>query len=92
MTTVSLSKPNDQSGTSFPRHLHALPLRPLRAKLREAIRGLLGDEGRGVVVYEGRCVCVCVCWDSDYDQTLERLSVTRGRSLTLLDEEGDSCQ
>ncbi|KAJ2912068.1 hypothetical protein MD484_g8347, partial [Candolleomyces efflorescens] len=88
LSTISLSKPNDQCGVC--RDTYTLVrCDPSRAKLGEVVKDLLGDEDREVSVYEGQRVLSDPDWDDNYDRTLESLSVTRGKFLAIVDEDGD---
>ena len=70
---------------------------PLRVTLGELVDGILGDgqgeEGgtgkRDVSVYEEKRVLSDPDWDDNDDRTLESLGVTRGKFLTIVDEEGE---
>ena len=64
--------------------------------LREVVEGILGDgssEGRGtgqrdVSVFESARLLADPDFDDNLDATLESLGVTRGKFLTIVDEDG----
>ena len=71
---------------------------PARVTLREVVDGVLGlsegaeEEGaerREVSVYEDKRVLSDPDWDDNNDRTLESLNVTRGKFLSIVDEEGE---
>ncbi|KAG6817377.1 hypothetical protein H0H87_009564 [Tephrocybe sp. NHM501043] len=73
LSTITLSTPN-----------------PGRATLRDIVRGVLGvNDDREVSVYEDKRVLSDPDWDDNLDRTLESLNVTRGKFLTIVDEEGE---
>ncbi|KAJ2929091.1 hypothetical protein H1R20_g8005, partial [Candolleomyces eurysporus] len=88
LSTISLSKPNDQCGVCRDTYT-LIRCDPSRAKLGEVVKGLLGDDDREVSVYEGQRVLSDPDWDDNYDRTLESLSVTRGKFLAVVDEDGE---
>ncbi|KAF5339556.1 hypothetical protein D9611_011489 [Ephemerocybe angulata] len=88
LSTISLSLPNAQCGVC--RDTYAvLRCDPARATLGEVVKGLLGDDEREVSVYEGQRVLSDPDWDDNNERTLESLSVTRGKFLAIVDEEGE---
>lgn len=88
LSTIALSPPNPQCGVC--RDTYAL-LRcdPARATLGEVVKGLLGDDEREVSVYEGQRLLSDPDWDDNHERTLESLSVTRGKFLAIVDEDGE---
>ncbi|KAI0718410.1 hypothetical protein C8T65DRAFT_638983 [Cerioporus squamosus] len=65
---------------------------PARVTLREVVDGILGaddEEKREVSVYEDKRVLSDPDWDDNNDRTLESLNVTRGKFLSIVDEEGE---
>ncbi|KZS89093.1 hypothetical protein SISNIDRAFT_417318 [Sistotremastrum niveocremeum HHB9708] len=68
---------------------------PSKTLLREVIDGILGDgDGVGtgpreVSTYEDKRVLSDPDFDDNLDRTLESLGVTRGKFLTITDEDGD---
>ena len=88
LSTITLSPPNPACGIC--RDTYALLLcDPSRAVLGDVVKGLLGDDKREVSVYEDKRVLSDPDWDDNNERTLESLSVTRGKFLTIVDEEGD---
>ena len=75
---------------------------PARVTLREVVDGVLGvgaGEGEGedgedgerreVSVYEDKRVLSDPDWDDNNERTLESLNVTRGKFLSIVDEDGE---
>ncbi|KAG9311178.1 hypothetical protein JVU11DRAFT_8248 [Chiua virens] len=96
LSTVNLCPPNPRCGVC--RDTYAkVQCDPSRVTLGELLDGILGDgegEGRGtgkrdVSVYEDKRVLSDPDWDDNNDRTLESLGVTRGKFLTIVDEEGE---
>ncbi|PPQ69264.1 hypothetical protein CVT24_000070 [Panaeolus cyanescens] len=95
LSAIRLSPPNPQCGVC--RDTYAiLQCDPSRATLGEVVKGILGvkedeDEGgmREVSVYEDKRVLSDPDWEDNFEQTLESLNVTRGKFLSIVDEDGD---
>ncbi|GLB41204.1 putative ubiquitin-activating enzyme active site [Lyophyllum shimeji] len=88
LSTVTLSRPNPACGIC--RDTYALVrCDPSRAVLGDVIKGILGESEREVSVYEEKRVLSDPDWEDNLDRTLESLSVTRGKFLTIVDEEGE---
>ncbi|KAF5353893.1 hypothetical protein D9756_007116 [Leucocoprinus leucothites] len=89
LSSITLSNPNPSCGIC--RDTYAtLRCDPARATLGEVVKGLMGDdEEREVSVYEDKRVLSDPDWDENYERTLESLNVTRGKFLTIVDEEGE---
>ncbi|KAH0826391.1 repeat in ubiquitin-activating protein-domain-containing protein [Lanmaoa asiatica] len=96
LSTVNLCPPNPKCGIC--RDTYAkVQCDPSRVTLGELVDGILGDgEGEGggtgkrdVSVYEDKRVLSDPDWDDNDDRTLESLGVTRGKFLTIVDEEGE---
>lgn len=63
---------------------------PARVTLGEFVDAILGGMGkREVSVYEDKRVLSDPDWDDNLERTLESLNVTRGKFLTIVDEEGE---
>ena len=70
---------------------------PMRVTLQEVVNGVLGvgtdDDAkigkREVSVYEDKRVLSDPDWNDNYTRTLESLNVTRGKFLSIVDEEGE---
>lgn len=62
---------------------------PAQATLGAVVKGLIGGDEREVSVYEDKRVLSDPDWDDNLDRTLESLNVTRGKFLTIVDEEGE---
>ncbi|KAI1798438.1 hypothetical protein LXA43DRAFT_30912 [Ganoderma leucocontextum] len=68
---------------------------PARVTLQEVVDGVLGvgegDDGerREVSVYEDKRVLSDPDWDDNNERTLESLNVTRGKFLSIVDEDGE---
>ncbi|KAG6820463.1 hypothetical protein H0H93_000217 [Arthromyces matolae] len=89
LSTITLSKPNPGCGVC--RDTYALVLcDPSRALLGDVVKGILGENNeREVSVYEDKRVLSDPDWDDNLERTLESLNVTRGKFLTIVDEEGE---
>ncbi|KAG6861181.1 hypothetical protein C0995_002988 [Termitomyces sp. Mi166 len=89
LSTITLSKPN--SGCGVCRDTYALVLcDPSRALLGDIVKGVLGpNSDREVSVYEDKRVLSDPDWDDNLERTLESLNVTRGKFLSIVDEEGE---
>jgi ubiquitin-like 1-activating enzyme E1 B len=88
LSAINLSKPNPACGVC--RDTYVLVLcDPARAQLGEVVRGVLGGEEREVSVYEDKRVLSDPDWEDNWERTLESLNVTRGKFLTVVDEEGE---
>ncbi|KAF8154730.1 hypothetical protein B0H34DRAFT_717633 [Crassisporium funariophilum] len=87
LSAIRLSAPNPECGVC--RDTYALVLcDPARARLGEVVRGVLGEE-REVSVYEDKRVLSDPDWEDNFGSTLESLNVTRGKFLSIVDEEGE---
>lgn len=88
ISSITLSEPNPNCGVC--RDTYAvLQCDPARATLGEVVKGLLGDDEREVSVYEDKRVLSDPDWDDNNERTLESLNVTRGKFLTIVDEDGE---
>lgn len=91
-----MSQPNESCGVCRDIFTELL-CDPSRTTLSEVIDGILGDgqgEGRGtgsrdVSVYEDKRVLSDPDWDDNLERTLESLNVTRGKFLSIVDDDGD---
>ena len=96
LSTINLSTPNPKCGVCRDTYMEVL-CDPARVTLRELIEGVLGDgdgpdNGTGereVSTYEDKRMLSDPDWDDNLDRTLESLSVTRGKFLSIVDEDGD---
>lgn len=96
LSTVTICPPNPHCGIC--RDTYAMVLcDPERVTLGELVDGILGDgEGehdgtgkREVSVYEDKRVLSDPDWDDNNERTLASLNVTRGKFLTIVDEDGE---
>ncbi|KAI6038560.1 hypothetical protein EDC04DRAFT_1953498 [Pisolithus marmoratus] len=96
LSTVNLCPPNPKCGIC--RDTYATVLcDPARVTLGDIIDGILGDGNgerggtgrREVSVYEDKRILSDPDWDDNLEHTLESLNVTRGKFLTIVDEEGE---
>lgn len=96
LSTVNLCPPNPKCGICRDTYTTIL-CDTAKVTLREVIDGILGDghgdDGgtgkRDVAVYEDKRVLCDPDWDDNLDRTLESLNVTRGKFLTIMDDEGE---
>jgi len=61
---------------------------PSRALLGDIVKGIVEDS-REVVVYEDKRILSDPDWEDNFERTLESLNVTRGKFLSIVDENGD---
>jgi ubiquitin-like 1-activating enzyme E1 B len=96
LSTISMCPPNPNCGICRDVYTKVL-CDPARVTLGEVVDGILGDgEGeddgtgkREVSVYEDKRILSDPDWDDNYERTLESLNVTRGKFLTIVDEDGE---
>lgn len=94
LSTISLSAPNPKCGVCRDMYTQVC-CDPARVTLGEVVEGVLGGgdgDGTGprdVSVYEEQRVLSDPDWDDNYGRTLESLNVTRGKFLSIVDEEGE---
>ncbi|TFK24020.1 hypothetical protein FA15DRAFT_669985 [Coprinopsis marcescibilis] len=90
MSTITLSAPNPQCGVCRDTYVLA-QCDPARVTLGELVKGVLGEDygEREVSVYEGQRMLSDPDYEDLFEKTLESLSVTRGKFLTIQDEDGD---
>lgn len=96
LSTVNLCLPNPKCEICRDTYTTVL-CDPAKVTLGEVLDGILGDgDGerggtgrREVSVYEDKRILSDPDWDDNLDRTLESLNVTRGKFLTIVDEEGE---
>jgi ubiquitin-like 1-activating enzyme E1 B len=96
LSTINLCPPNPKCGVCRDTYASIL-CDPSRATLGDVVNGVLGngqgDNGgtgkREVSVYEDKRVLSDPDWEDNWDRTLESLNVTRGKFLTIVDDEGE---
>ncbi|TFK34634.1 hypothetical protein BDQ12DRAFT_689301 [Crucibulum laeve] len=88
LSTIKLSPPNQQCGVCRDTYASVL-CDPVRATLGAVVKGIMGDDGREISVYEDQRVLSDPDWEDNFERTLESLNVTRGKFLTIVDEEGE---
>ena len=96
LSTIKMSQPNVACGVCRDTFAEVL-CDPSRVTLGEVIDGILGDsEGEGsgtgkrdVSVYEDKRVLSDPDWDDNLERTLESLNVTRGKFLSIVDDDGE---
>ena len=88
LSTIRLSEPNPECGVCRDTYTSVL-CDPSRTLLGDVVKGILGNDEREVSVYEDKRVLSDPDWEDNFQRTLESLSVTRGKFLTIVDEEGD---
>jgi ubiquitin-like 1-activating enzyme E1 B len=60
---------------------------PARARLGALVAAVMGGDEREVSVFEGARVLAEPEWDDNLERTLESLGVTRGKFLSIVDDE-----
>ncbi|KAJ3559542.1 hypothetical protein NM688_g281 [Phlebia brevispora] len=96
LSTINLSAPNPKCGVCRDTYVEVL-CDPARVTLGDVVRGVLGDgEGssggtgpREVSTYEDKRILSDPDWEDNMDRTLESLNVTRGKFLSIADEDGE---
>ncbi|KAH9941250.1 uncharacterized protein BXZ73DRAFT_98467 [Epithele typhae] len=95
LSSISMCPPNSFCGVCRDEYAEVL-CDPSRVTLREVVDGVLGAGGedgdaamREVSVYEDKRVLSDPDWDDNNDRTLESLTVTRGKFVSIVDEEGE---
>ncbi|KAA1477921.1 hypothetical protein DENSPDRAFT_809164 [Dentipellis sp. KUC8613] len=94
LSTITLSPPNPECGVCRDAYAELL-CDPARVTLGEVIDGILGDEEgdgdekREVSTYEDKRMLSDPDFDDNLGRTLESLNVTRGKFLSIVDEDGE---
>ncbi|KAG7095068.1 hypothetical protein E1B28_005858 [Marasmius oreades] len=88
LSTVTLSAPNPACGICRDTYTNLL-CDTSRTTLNDVVKGILGEDEREVSVYEDKRVLSDPDWDDNNERTLESLNVTRGKFLSIVDEEGE---
>lgn len=88
------SPPNPNCGVCRDTYTQVL-CNPSHVTLGQVVEGILGSgQGNGtgprdVSVYEEQRVLSDPDWDDNYERTLESLNVTKGKFLSVVDEDGE---
>lgn len=96
LSTINLSAPNPKCGVCRDTYTEVL-CDPARVTLGEVVSGILGngdgpDGGTGeraVSTYEDKRILSDPDWEDNLDRTLESLNVTRGKFLSIADDDED---
>ncbi|KAF8908185.1 hypothetical protein CPB84DRAFT_1813393 [Gymnopilus junonius] len=90
LSAIRLSQANPECGVCRDTYAPLL-CDPARTTLGEVVKGVMGEEWgeREVSVYEDKRVLSDPDWEDNFESTLESLSVTRGKFLSIVDEEGE---
>ncbi|KAF9810471.1 hypothetical protein IEO21_06901 [Rhodonia placenta] len=95
LSAIGMSQPNPNCGVCRDTYTEIL-CDPARVTLGEVVDSILGDGGkaggtgkRDVSVYEDKRVLSDPDWDDNNERTLESLNVTRGKFLSIVDDEGE---
>ncbi|KAG6333441.1 hypothetical protein ID866_5643 [Astraeus odoratus] len=96
ISTVNLCPPNQKCGICRDTYTTVL-CDPTKTTLGEVVDGILGNGDaesggtgkRDVSVYEDKRILSDPDWDDNLDRTLDSLNVTRGKFLTIVDDEGE---
>jgi ubiquitin-like 1-activating enzyme E1 B len=59
---------------------------PSKTKLEEIVKGVMGEDERDVSVFEDKRLLSDPDWDDNNERTLESLNVTRGKFLSVVDD------
>jgi ubiquitin-like 1-activating enzyme E1 B len=88
LSSIKLSLPNPQCGVC--RDAYALlQCDPSRVTLAEVLDGILDGSEREVSTYEDKRMLSDPDFDDNLDRTLESLNVTKGKFLSIADENGE---
>lgn len=88
LSSIKLSLPNPNCGVC--RDAYALlHCDPSRVTLAEVLNGVLDGSEREVSTYEDKRMLSDPDFDDNLDRTLESLNVTKGKFLSIADEDGD---
>ncbi|KAH9060572.1 hypothetical protein EDB87DRAFT_1615255 [Lactarius vividus] len=88
LSAIKLSLPDPRCGVC--RDTYAiLRCDPSRVTLAEVLEGILGGSGREVSTYEDKRMLSDPDFEDNLDRTLESLSVTKGKFLSIVDEDGE---
>ena len=88
LSAIKLSLPNPHCGVC--RDAYALlQCDPSRVTLAEVLEGILEGSDREVSTYEDKRMLSDPDFDDNLDRTLESLGVTRGKFLSIADEDGE---
>jgi len=94
LCSVRTSRPNPDCGICRDTYV-ILRCDPSRMTLGQVVEGLLFSDGekeenqREISVYEEKRVLSDPDWHDNYERTLESLNVTRGKFLTIVEEDDD---
>ncbi|KAI8970626.1 hypothetical protein BD414DRAFT_250378 [Trametes punicea] len=100
LSAIAMCRPNPACGVCRDTYTEVL-CDPARVTLQQVVDGVIGrhvdeemlDDGRDgpkeVSVYEDKRVLSDPDWDENNDRTLESLNVTRGKFLSIVDEDGE---
>ncbi|KAH9177780.1 hypothetical protein EDB89DRAFT_1439238 [Lactarius sanguifluus] len=88
LSAIKLSLPDPHCGVC--RDTYAmLQCDPSRVTLAEVLEGILDGSGREVSTYEDKRMLSDPDFEDNLDRTLESLSVTKGKFLSIVDEDGE---
>jgi ubiquitin-like 1-activating enzyme E1 B len=88
LSSIKLSLPNPHCGVC--RDAYALlHCDPSRVTLAEVLEGILGGSGREVSTYEDKRMLSDPDFEDNLNRTLESLSVTKGKFLSVVDEDSE---
>lgn len=88
LSSISLSPPNSLCGICRDTYT-ILACDPERTTLGDVVSGILGGVERDVSIYEDKRVLSDPDWDDNNERTLASLNVTKGKFLTIVDEDGE---
>ncbi|KAF9020239.1 hypothetical protein BDZ89DRAFT_1020326 [Hymenopellis radicata] len=88
LSTIQLVGPNPFCGICRDTYTKVL-CDPSRTRLGDVVKGVMGDDEREVSVYEDKRVLSDPEWNDNNERTLESLNVTRGKFLSIVDEDGE---
>jgi ubiquitin-like 1-activating enzyme E1 B len=88
LSSATLPPPNPSCGVC--RDIFAeVRCDPSRTTLGDIVQGILGEDERGVNVFEEKRVLSDPDWDDNLERTLESLNVTRGKFINVVDDDDE---
>lgn len=89
LSTINLCPPNPQCGVCRDTFVEVF-CDPERVTLGEIVNGILEEnDPREIGVYEDKRILADPDWDDNFEKTLASLNVTRGKFLSIVDDEGE---
>ncbi|KAF8650727.1 hypothetical protein AX16_005100 [Volvariella volvacea WC 439] len=88
LSTITMSSPNPNCGICRDMYINA-QCDPARTRLGDIVQAVLDGEGREVSVFEDKRLLSDPDWTDNDERTLESLNVTKGKFLSIVDEDDE---